>query len=326
MATPEAPKPPRAQRSAARDPPVEVRLATATCVQCRYDRNDHLEEAVGHIAKTVRVDVGAAREIICSLWWAEALKWAGDRALWKAGAALEDIALAEQALHILAQRQPPLDGGSSTKLHDQSKVTVELAARGLGPAGSVLVPADVWGSWADPDFGGAGVQVGALPPSQCPKVAALLATLHDHGLVDLVDGIANAEVFVKWKNERKCALIVNMRMYNRRCRFKARRFKLPSLEALAVLMRACTDAGKHAGGLWEAKLDIATYYWIVCLLPDVAGALFASPPATAPTPCSGCRSAGIRPSASSKPSSPTSSERSTLTGSSSSNTWMISSS
>ena len=136
------------------------------------------------------------------LWWAEALKWAGDRPVWKAGAALEDVALAEQALHILAQGQLPLDGGSSTKLHDQSKVTVELAARGLGPAGSVPVPLEVWDEWADPIFGAAGMRVGALPPSRCPKVAALLQALHGQGLVELVDGAANAEPFVKWKNER----------------------------------------------------------------------------------------------------------------------------
>ena len=84
--------------------------------------------------------------------------------------------------------------------------------------------------------------MGALPPSRCPKVAALLQPLHGQGLVDIVDGAANAAVFVKWKNERKCVLIVNMRMYNRRCRFKARRFKLSSLEALAVLMRTCAGA------------------------------------------------------------------------------------
>ena len=74
--------------------------------------------------------------------------------------------------------------------------------------------------------------------------------LHGQGLVHLVDGAVNAEVFVKWKNERKCALIINMRMYNRRCRFKAGRFKFPSLEALAVLMGTCTGASGPFHGGW----------------------------------------------------------------------------
>ena len=59
----------------------------------------------------------AARDHL-QLWWAEALKLAGDSPLWKAGAALEQVALAEQALHIVAQGQLPLNRGSSRKLHD----------------------------------------------------------------------------------------------------------------------------------------------------------------------------------------------------------------
>ena len=67
-----------------------------------------------------------------------------------------------------------------------------------------------------------------------------------------------------------------MRMYNRRCRVKARGFKLPSLEALAVLMRTCAGANGpcHEDGLRGAKLDIANCYWSVCLPPDVVGAIW----------------------------------------------------
>ena len=116
---------------------------------------------------------------------------------------------------------------------------MELAARDLGPVGCVPVPPEVWDESADPEFGGAGMRVGALLPTRCPEVAALVQTLHGQGLVDFVDGAAHAEVFVKWRKERKCAVIVNMHMYNRKCRFKARRFELPSREALALLMRTC---------------------------------------------------------------------------------------
>ena len=80
---------------------MEVRLATARCVQCGLDWNDHLDEAAEHIAKALQADMGAARDQL-QLCWAEALKWAGDRPLWKAGAALEDVVFAEQVLHILA--------------------------------------------------------------------------------------------------------------------------------------------------------------------------------------------------------------------------------
>ena len=52
---------------------------------------DHLDEAAGYITKTLGVDMGAAWDHL-QLWWAEAPKWASDRPLRKAGAALEDVA------------------------------------------------------------------------------------------------------------------------------------------------------------------------------------------------------------------------------------------
>ena len=77
-----------------------------------------------------------------------------------------DLALAEEALHLLAGGEIPLDGGSSTRLNDQSRVTLELAARGLGDAGRVSVPTHVWGDSADPEFGraGGGVSIPSPPP------------------------------------------------------------------------------------------------------------------------------------------------------------------
>ena len=206
-------------------------------------------------------------------WWAESIKWAVDRPAWKERAAAADLALAEEALHLLAGGEIPLDGGSSTRLNDQSRVTVELAARGLGDAGRVQVPPHVWKDWADPEFGRAGGRVHPLPPSRCPRVAALLSTLASQGLVSVVGGDANAEVFVKWKSERKCALIVNMKMFNRGCKYKARPFKLPSLEGLAILLRDLGGrvGGAGGGGLWGTKLDIANCYWSVELPPPPPG-------------------------------------------------------
>ena len=208
-------------------------------------------------------------------WWAESIKWAVDRPAWKERAAAADLALAEEALHLLAGGEIPLDGGSSTRLNDQSRVTVELAARGLGDAGRVQVPPHVWKDWADPEFGRAGGRVHPLPPSRCPRVAALLSTLASQGLVSVVGGDANAEVFVKWKSERKCALIVNMKMFNRGCKYKARPFKLPSLEGLAILLRDLGGrvGGAGGGGLWGTKLDIANCYWSVELPPPLANTI-----------------------------------------------------
>ena len=195
--------------------------------------------------------------------------------MWKERAAAAHLALAEEALHLLAGGEIPLDGGSSTRLNDQSRVTVELAARGLGDAGRVPVPMRVWEDQADPEFGTAGGRVHPLPPSRCPRVAALLSTLASQGLVNVVGGDASAEVFVKWKSERKCALILNMKMFNKGCKYRARPFKLPLLESLAVLLRDLggRGAGAGVGGLWGTKLDIANCYWSVELPPPLANTI-----------------------------------------------------
>ena len=251
-----------------------MQLAVARCARCGLDWNDHLEAAARHMGRSLKAPAHSVLSLL-QAWWAESIKWAVDRPVWKEQAAAADLALAEEALHLLAGGEIPLDGGSSTRLNDQSRVTVELAARGLGDAGRVSVPTHAWEDWVDPEFGRAGGRVHPLPPSRCPRVAALLSTLASQGLVSVVGGGANAEVFVKWKSERKCALIVNMKMFNKGCKYKARPFKLPSLEGLAVLLRDLGKRGGGAGGggLWGTKLDIANCYWSVELPPPLASTI-----------------------------------------------------
>ena len=55
----------------------------------------------------------------------------------------------------------------------------------------------------------------------------------------------NASVFVKWKSEAKAALILNMKAFNHTCAYKARRFRLPTLEGLVDLLRAVGGAGRR---------------------------------------------------------------------------------
>ena len=114
-----------------------------------------------------------------------------------------------------------------------------------------------------------------LPSSCCPRVVALLSTLAQQGLVDVVvEG--NAEVFVKWKLERKCALIVNMKMFNRGCKFKARPFKLPSMEGLVVLLRDLGLGGRGRG----PQGGLRGISWT---LPTVIG-VWSPPPPPPPLP------------------------------------------
>ena len=55
----------------------------------------------------------------------------------------------------------------------------------------------------------------------------------------------NASVIVKWKSEAKAALILNMKAFNHACAYKARRFKLPTLEGLADLLTVVGGGGGH---------------------------------------------------------------------------------
>ena len=196
------------------------------------------------------------------MWWAELHRWALD----KPKVSPDDEMLLHDTLHHLATHGPP-DQASSPQLGDGHTVTIELAGKGRGPAGLVQVPDDLWAQWADPQFRQAGETAPAARESSCPKVAALLRKLHANGFVDKSLLSPNARAFVKYKSLAKCALIIDMQAFNHACSFKARPFRLPSLEGLAVLLRLVQDEA------WGAKVDLSNYYWSVHLPPAMAGAV-----------------------------------------------------
>ena len=65
----------------------------------------------------------------------------------------------------------------------------------------------------------------------------------------------NALDFVNWKSEAKAALILNMKTFNHTCTCKARRFKLPTLEGLADLLRAVGGGG--------TKIELGNCSWSI---------------------------------------------------------------
>ena len=131
---PEAPKHPGGCRRDGAAERLEMQLAVARCARCGLDWNDHVETAAHHMGRSLKAPADDVLSLF-QAWWAESIKWAVVRPAWKERAAAADLALAEEALHLLVGGEIPLDGGSSTRLNDQSRVTVELAARGLGDAG-----------------------------------------------------------------------------------------------------------------------------------------------------------------------------------------------
>ena len=249
------PSPPQEQARGSWSPPLSA------CQRCGKQVSEHLLDAAVLTAIKGSVDHRRADSLL-RMWWAEAHRWALDRPT----VSPDDEALLHNTLHHLATHGPP-DEASSPQLGDGDAVTIELAGRGLGPAGSVQVPDDLWPQWADPHFQRAGEAAPTAPESSCPKVAALLRRLHADGLVDKSLLSPNARAFVKYKSLAKCALIIDMQAFNHACSFKARPFRLPSLEGLAGLLRSVQ------GGAWGAKIDLSNCYWSVHLPPAMAGAV-----------------------------------------------------
>ena len=153
-----------------------------------------------------------------------------------------DLQLLHEVLHELAVNRPPEDA-SSPVLGEGHKVSVQLAAKGLGNAGSVQVPPALWEQCADPCFEWAGRNAPTQPHLRCPKAQALITALGRQGVVEGAGEAPNASVFVKWKSEAKAALILNMKAFNHTCAYKARHFRLPTLEGLTDLLRAVGGGG-----------------------------------------------------------------------------------
>ena len=72
---------------------------------------------------------------------------------------------------------------TALELPGPQAVTVEMAARVLGPAGVVNAPLALWAQWANPMFSRAGAPALEQPAARYPKVEALVRSLEGQGLV-----------------------------------------------------------------------------------------------------------------------------------------------
>ena len=112
--------------------------------------SEHILDSAMLTALKASVDHRRADSLL-RMWWVESHCWALDGPK----VSPEDKALLHDKLHHLATHGPP-DEASSPQLGDGYVVTIELAGRRLGPAGSVQVPDNLWAQWADPHFQQAG--------------------------------------------------------------------------------------------------------------------------------------------------------------------------
>ena len=186
-------------------------------------------------------------------WWETSILWAWDNEH-PVEHKTRDLRLIIAALHVLATNGPPDEASSPTlRAGVQAPVSVETAAKGVGPARRVELPRHMWDAWVDPQFDWAGRNAPTKPHSNCPKAAAMVRALVKEGLMEeaQLGDRPNAHVFVKHKSDTKAALIMNMVAFNHTCAHKARRFKLPSLEGLCGVLR-------EVGGLWRPRWTCRT--------------------------------------------------------------------
>ena len=149
---------------------------------------------------------------------------------------------------------------------DRGRLTVETASKGLGLAGKVHVPHEMWDrlrpcNWAEVHEGAAEQKA-----SRDIKLAAMIQRVHADGLIDRVqDGRRpNAKAFTKHKSASKGAMILNMVPLNARCPALGQRIKLPTLENLGDTFR---EAARVSRTMWFCKLHVANMFWS-CWVPE----------------------------------------------------------
>ena len=126
--------------------------------------------------------------------------------------------------------------GGGTHPADGSPVPVSVAQRGLGSAGSVPIPLDIWSSLVHGDSIKAMASVQIPQPSLAPAVGAMTSALvQQEHIVPISEGMPgfglspSAPVFVIPKSAEKCSLIVNCKTGNKRDPRPQPKMQLPNM-------------------------------------------------------------------------------------------------
>ena len=148
---------------------------------------------------------------------------------------------------------------------DRGRLTVE-ASKGLGLAGRVQVPQEMWDRLGPCNWAEAHADAAEQRAGRDIKLAAMIQRVHADGLIDRVqDGRRpNVKAFTKCKSATKGAMIINMVPLNARCGAPGQRIKLPTLEHLGDTFQ---EAARDSRTMWFCKLDVANMFWS-CWMPE----------------------------------------------------------
>ena len=140
-----------------------------------------------------------------------------------------------------------------------------VAANGLGGAGCVPVPMDIWEKQAPLNLGWALQTLPNQGGIWDAGLGAMAERLYADGLLsrDTNGGPSNLKAFAKPKNATAGALIADLRALNSLLP-KPLPFALPSLSSLGDLFGVCKHLHQP---IYFAKIDISNMYW-ACKLPE----------------------------------------------------------
>lgn len=144
----------------------------------------------------------------------------------------------------------------------KAAVTAEAARRGLGKCGSYHIPQNIWDKYVPRGLmekirGFTGSDAHPVRPLK-HMTRIMLHTLHDQlFLRKAPKGMAdNLNIFLKPKNEAKCALIVDSRGINRLNSHRRPKFSLPNLCDIYALINSFPP-----GTLWGFTVDLSNFFW-----------------------------------------------------------------
>ena len=167
------------------------------------------------------------------------------------------------------------DDGYYSSSDDEGPVTAEMAARGVGEAGCVVVADSIWNRLVPRDllqvYSAAQRERGeeTTAPAKRGPVDSMLKSLRvDTGGLHVTSAPPTARMFLTYKNKLKCRAILDARRVNARDPRKPPKFRLPALESIRRWMGDARRNRQGGGRVYLAKVDLQNAYWSIRLPPQ----------------------------------------------------------
>ena len=191
----------------------------------------------------------------------------------------EDICSVQIVTSPTSPKPRPWGGGDQSNPPPPPTVSVDLVARGLGPAGSVAIPLQTWDNVVQTSSLQAMGDVQLPRAEVTPVVAAMTQALHGQGhLVRTEKGMPfwgsrpSAPVFVTPKLDGRCSFIMNCKEGNKRDPNPQPSMRLSdmwSLHRQLLAWKGSKDA--HALNVFACTFDLRNCFTSLCLPPQAWG-------------------------------------------------------